>query len=216
MHYGTDSAFCQIDDSQLTVEEIKYVIPPYGTSYSSSFCEELKQTQKCLIICVAVTTTTILCCSMFEKLDFHQLKLVGLHVVTIKCHQPAAWVSVSTEFSLLSPWALAGHTSCHPSPTVVPPTPLSVFSLHLSISQGAVTCPSLQSSLSSLSARGNQPPWCQCRLGASLLTKHQAFRRHINCHHSSVRLESLLHNQRTWTPVQLSGYEQTWQWDCRP
>lgn len=44
------------------------------------------------------------------KLDFHQLKLVGLHVVTIKCHQPAASVPIrqsAAQSTLLSPWALA-------------------------------------------------------------------------------------------------------------
>lgn len=61
-----------------------------------------------------------------RKLDFHPLKLVGLHVVTIKCHQPAASDSIrhsATRSSLLLPSALAGHTGCHPSP---PPCCLSL------------------------------------------------------------------------------------------
>lgn len=135
------------------MEEIKYVIPPYGTSPSSSFCEELRQMQKCVILCMVVTTT-ILCCSMFEKLDFSAAK-----VGRIACcdHKMSSASSLSlcqavccTEFSLLLPWALAGHTSCHPSPTVPPSLSLSVFSLHLCLNQGAVTHASLQPFLPSL------------------------------------------------------------------
>lgn len=132
MHYGTDSAFCQINESLLTMEEIKYIIPPYGTSPSSTFCEELKQMQKCVILSMAVTTT-ILCCSMFEKLDFHHLKLVGLHVVTIKFHQPAAWVSVRQSAAQSSLSSRLGHWLATLAVTLPPQFPPS-FSLSLFLS----------------------------------------------------------------------------------
>lgn len=119
-----------------------------------------------------------------------------------------------TEFALLSPWALAGHTSCHPSPTV-PPTSLCVFSASL-YKPGCSDPPFLATfSLLSVSPR-QSASMVSVQTGGGLLTKQQAFRRHINCRHSSVRLESLVHNQRTRTPVRLSGHEQTQQWDCRP
>lgn len=157
------------------MEEIKYVIPPYGTRPSCSFCGELRQRQKCVILCMVVTTT-ILCCSMFEKLDFQQLKLVGLHVVTIKCHQPAAWVSVRQSAAQSSLSSCLGHWLATLAVTLPPQFPhlslsLSLFSLHLSLNQGAVTHASLQPFLPSLTPWGSQPPWCRRRLGAVAVDK---------------------------------------------
>lgn len=57
------------------------------------------------------------------KLDFHQLKLVGLHVVTIKCHQPAASVPIrqsAARSSLLWPRALATLAATPTTPSLSP------------------------------------------------------------------------------------------------
>lgn len=55
------------------------------------------------------------------------------------------------EFSLFLPWALAGHTSCHPSPTVSPSLPVSVCLFSASLYKTGCSDPPLLATLPSLS-----------------------------------------------------------------
>lgn len=160
----------------------------------------------CVPLCVAVTKNNRKesHCSAYET-GFSPTKVGGIACCDHKMSSASSLgpyqAVCCTEHS---PLALGtGHTSWHPSPRRLSSLPLSLFY------QAAVTHPSLPTPPPPLPLPSLSPEalsFHSVSAEASVLTKQQAFRRHIKPCPSSVLLASSAHNKRTGTLVSVSGH----------